>query len=276
VAGESCEVLIERYAAPPVRKPPPRDMPEELVAGFTMDSRIELGEFFVDDTIGGKGSHYKYPRHDIDYMVGAAKKTLSSGGRGGRKNERWVVEALHTHTEAIKGANALVFGSMEPWYEAMLLAAGAASVTTVEYNQLTYDHPDITTVLPSELPAQMPSGGFDIALSISSFDHDGLGRYGDPLGPNNDLRAMRTARCLLKPAGGLLVMTIPVGPDVVVWNLHRRYGELRLPWMLEGWDVVDAVGWEPSLLRAEANWRQTYEPVFVLGAGQGGDGKGEL
>ncbi len=34
--------------------------------------------------------------------------------------------------------------------------------------------------------------GFDMALSISSFDHDGLGRYGDPLDPVGDLKAMRT------------------------------------------------------------------------------------
>ena len=54
-------------------------------------------------------------------------------------------------------------------------------------------------------------GGFDIALSISSFDHDGLGRYGDPIDANADIRAMRLAQCLLKP-NGLMFMTIPIGP----------------------------------------------------------------
>ena len=29
---------------------------------------------------------------------------------------------------------------------------------------------------------------YDVCLSISSFDHDGLGRYGDPLDPSGDLR----------------------------------------------------------------------------------------
>ena len=24
---------------------------------------------------------------------------------------------------------------------------------------------------------------------------------------------------------GLLLLTVPIGPDVVVWNLHRRYGK---------------------------------------------------
>eukprot|EP01048_Picozoa_sp_COSAG05_P005425 COSAG05_NODE_322_length_11414_cov_47.115510_4_plen_269_part_00 len=232
VAGEGCDALIERYAAPPVRSSPPRQMPTELVPGYTMDGRIEVGDFFVDDTIGGKGSHYKYRRQDIDHMVKAAGSALQQRGRGGRKNEAWVVEALSGVQGHVEGAAALVFGSMEPWYEAMLVAAGAATVTTAEYNQLTYDHPQVTTVLPSELPAKLPeSGGFDIALSISSFDHDGLGRYSDPLGPNNDLRAMKTARCFLKP-GGIMLLTIPIGPDAVVWNLHRRYGKHRCDQMM--------------------------------------------
>ena len=52
---------------------------------------------------------------------------------------------------------------------------------------------DIYSITPAELKTATPSGGFDVALSISSFDHDGLGRYGDPLEPDNDLRAMRVA-----------------------------------------------------------------------------------
>lgn len=38
----------------------------------------------------------------------------------------------------------------------------------------------------------------------------------------------------------------------------------RLPWMLSDWEVKDVVGWNEDLLTREANWRQTYEPVFVL------------
>lgn len=34
--------------------------------------------------------------------------------------------------------------------------------------------------------------------------------------------------------------------------------------MLTDWKVKDVVGWNQDLLTREANWRQTYEPVFVL------------
>jgi len=57
------------------------------------------------------------------------------------------------------------------------------------------------------------------------------GRYGDPLNPDADLQAMARVRSILKP-GGLLLLTVPVGPDVLVFNLHRRYGPARLPLLL--------------------------------------------
>ena len=34
--------------------------------------------------------------------------------------------------------------------------------------------------------------------------------------------------------------------------------------MLSDWEVKDVLGWNADLLTREANWRQTYEPVFVL------------
>lgn len=54
------------------------------------------------------------------------------------------------------------------------------------------------------------------------------------------------------------------GPDVVVWNLHRRYGNLRLPLLLAGWERVEDAGWDEQLMRKEAPYTRTYEPVFVL------------
>lgn len=104
-----------------------------------------------------------------------------------------------------------------------------------------------------------------LSIICSSLLRAGLGRYGDPVHPDGDLLAMRTAMCMLRP-GGLLFLSVPVGPDVVVWNLHRRYGEVRLPHLLYGWDVLDVVGWNQEKLTADANWRRSYEPIFVLRA----------
>lgn len=120
---------------------------------------------------------------------------------------------------------------------------------------------------------------------MSSLDHDGLGRYGDPLNPQADIQSMKRIWNILKPGnarfvaycgtvwsllcfytGGILFFTVPVGPDVIVFNLHRRYGNIRLPLLIpeEDWEVVERVGWMEAKLTREANWRQSYEPVFVL------------
>lgn len=176
--------------------------------------------------------------------------------------------------------------------------------------------------------------------------HPPPGRYGDPLNPDADLEAMAKARSILKP-GGLLFLTVPVGPDVLVFNLHRRYGPARLPLLLgldraersmllsaaalvaqsdddcmcggdgrdaadgdgscggtptdigneasecspqhpgddnnvvtepslsstssiperkkkEKWTLLDKIGWVEARLTQPANWRQSYEPIFVL------------
>lgn len=81
-------------------------------------------------------------------------------------------------------------------------------MTTVEYNNLTYNHPDITTLLLGNLDHSQAR--FDVAVSLSSFDHDGLGRYGDPINPDGDLDAMKTVQSVLNNQG-LLFLTVPLG-----------------------------------------------------------------
>lgn len=64
---------------------------------------------------------------------------------------------------------------------------------------------------------------------MHSFDHDGLGRYGDPLNPTADLQAMQTVQQVLYD-GGLLFLTVPIGmagPGLDMTSLHSaRYPSL--------------------------------------------------
>lgn len=186
------------------------------------------------------GSHYGASRDEIVRMIERMRQTIATlpvhtSTRTDRHSmDEWILQALHRHS--VKGMHVAVYGSTEPRWEAMLLAFGAARVTTIEYNRLTYSHEAIRTMTVAEY-ARSPEQ-FDAALSLSSFDHDGLGRYGDPVDAEADLRAMERARCALR-SGGRLFMTVPVGPDALVWNLHRRYGPLRLPLMLRGWTVEE-------------------------------------
>ena len=75
---------------------------------------------------------------------------------------------------------------------------------------------------------------------------------------------MRTAWRALRPNGTLL-LSLPVGPDLTVFNLHRRYGALRLPRMLRGWEELERIGWEAArMYDAKADHRRRYEPMWVL------------
>ena len=65
---------------------------------------------------------------------------------------------------------------------------------------------------------------FDAAFSISSFEHDGLGRYGCLINPWGDIQAMQKTKKMLKP-GALLFIAVPIGKDRVYWNAHRIYGK---------------------------------------------------
>lgn len=60
-------------------------------------------------------------------------------------------------------------------------------------------------------------------------EHVGLGRYGDALDPNGDVRAMGELQRVLAP-GGSLLFVVPVGRPRVRFNGHRIYA---LPQVVE-------------------------------------------
>lgn len=53
-------------------------------------------------------------------------------------------------------------------------------------------------------------------------EHVGLGRYGDPLDPDGDIKAMRELQRVLAQ-GGSLLFVVPVGRPRIRFNAHRIY-----------------------------------------------------
>lgn len=94
---------------------------------------------------------------------------------------------------------------------------GAKKLTTVEYNSIISSHPDHNALTPRELATHWLSGSlpeYDFAISYSSYEHDGLGRYGDPIDPWGDIWDVRRISCFVKPEG-YLFLGVPMGPDQV-------------------------------------------------------------
>jgi len=278
-------------------------MPAELVGAYTRgDASAAAETIFVDDTRGGLGLALRHSQSSVTAAVAASARGVASfkarhggGGAGARDPadaREWLVAAL-LRAGGVAGARAVVLGSSSGAEEALLLALGAASVTVVEHLSVAVEHPQVTSLTVGAARraycganASAAWRRFDVALSMSAFDHDGLGRYGDALSPDADLVAMDELRCeyLARPgvrvgaagadddeqgggaaAGGLAVVSVPVGPDAVVWNAMRRYGPVRLPLFLAGYDVVGSVGFDERKVSAAAPLRgKSYEPVFLL------------
>jgi hypothetical protein len=53
-------------------------------------------------------------------------------------------------------------------------------------------------------------------------EHIGLGRYGDPLDPNGDLKALKELERITQE-GGHLLLVVPVGKQRIQFNAHRIY-----------------------------------------------------
>jgi hypothetical protein len=67
-----------------------------------------------------------------------------------------------------------------------------------------------------------PSDSIPSLSCMHVIEHIGLGRYGDPLDPDGDLKAIGELVRVLAPGGNLLVAT-PVGRPRVAFNAHRIY-----------------------------------------------------
>ncbi len=88
------------------------------------------------------------------------------------------------------------------------------------------------------MDTKLSDKSMDVVSLISTLEHVGLGRYGDPLDPDGDIKAMKEAKRILKK-GGYLILTIPYGYPTVVYNLHRVYDAGRFVRLIKGFTPVE-------------------------------------
>jgi SAM-dependent methyltransferase len=117
-----------------------------------------------------------------------------------------------------------------------------------------YAHERIEFVQADILDRPLEGRRFDQIINCSSVEHVGLaGRYGSFEAPDGDLEAMETLRSLLVP-GGRMILTVPVGRDMVCAPVHRIYGRARLPRLLSSYRKVEEQYWRKD---ARQGWVQT-------------------
>lgn len=72
------------------------------------------------------------------------------------------------------------------------------------------------------LALPFPDASISSLSCMHVVEHVGLGRYGDPLDPDGDLRAMSELKRVLAP-GGTLLFVVPIGKPRIAFNAHRIY-----------------------------------------------------
>jgi len=198
----------------------PRFIPAELYDAFTMSGKVDVdyGYFFSDDFhLGEMTFRMESFRHYAEIVRRKQPNVYDM-------TDIWLYEALNSHP--IQGKTVAVFGSSTPWYESVCLHYGAKKVITFEFREIVSEHPDVlTTTYEKYFEAPFLC---DVGISISSFEHDGLGRYGDPIDPFGDFKAMLTASKIIKP-GGLLFLAVPVGRDRICGTRTASMGSTVCP-----------------------------------------------
>ncbi|MDB5239125.1 MAG: putative SAM-dependent methyltransferase [Candidatus Parcubacteria bacterium] len=88
------------------------------------------------------------------------------------------------------------------------------------------------TALPFE------TGSIQSLSCMHTIEHIGLGRYGDPIDPDGDLKSIKELQRVLKP-GGSLLFVVPVGRPRIIWNAHRIYSHAQVLSYFTGFDLKE-------------------------------------
>ena len=91
----------------------------------------------VDDSNEGTGTHYKFSREYIENTMQAVSTSRF------QRQQSYLMDALHDYS--VRDHEVVIFGSMEPVFEALALVQGANRTFTIEFNKLTFEHEDMIT-----------------------------------------------------------------------------------------------------------------------------------
>ncbi|CAN5905247.1 hypothetical protein BH11BAC7_BH11BAC7_28410 [soil metagenome] len=73
---------------------------------------------------------------------------------------------------------------------------------------------------------------------LHTVEHVGLGRYGDPIDYDGDLKAIAELKRVVKPGGSMLFVT-PVGKTRLMFNAHRIYSFEQIVNYFEGFELKE-------------------------------------
>lgn len=242
-----CIALYTKLRYPPkdmIIKPPIQEIPAEMMDDFTDKGQLPLKRYwYFDEAYSDSSSDDKTKVGLISdgHMQNLLEKVRRKEPLG--YSDKNLNEIVHSYANDVKGKTMVVVGTANPWVEAIALDTGASFVTTLDYTRKRYETPSLEWIHVNDYLDDSINNlvfeNFENAVSFSSIEHSGLGRYGDPLSPYGDFEAVQQIHCMLKP-GGLLFLGLPfsgTNESYIEFNAHRVYGYNRLNKLFKGWKL---------------------------------------
>ena len=84
-------------------------------------------------------------KRTIESLVDVASKQDWDNFHGnyGGKESQLLYDTIKAGNVSVKHKSVLVIGSIQPWVESIFLSLGANHTTTLEYNKIMTDHPQV-------------------------------------------------------------------------------------------------------------------------------------
>lgn len=260
------------------------NLPDEIKIKFTEDLPFINAHYYLDGrnqcsitqvptichrymTYNGKTWLPNWSNELIDILLSECKK----GNINNLSPDDYPTSALQIYeafkNTSVQDKNVAVLGSVSPWIEALAIHCGAKSVTTIEYSKINIESPLINFLNVSDIKEEK----YDIIVSFSSLEHDGLGRYGDPINPNGDVEAVSEAYEMLN-TNGYFICGLPVGVGCIEGNWHRIYNQTRLDRLFNNFNKISSIPYpykssSNDSFYSNANFQNNdwkNQPVFIL------------
>lgn len=102
------------------------------------------------------------------------------------------------------------------------LVSAFVPIRFYDYRPIDVTLPNLQTGRADLLQLPFSDGSIHSLSCMHVVEHIGLGRYGDPLDPQGDLKAISELKRVLAQGGDLLFV-VPIGKPRIMFNAHRVY-----------------------------------------------------